>query len=72
MSGNKETKTRGARSTTGFIACYNGRKIASAANLHELANRAKVKALLGKKGLLIKHNIPEDLIAVYKDTLSQD
>jgi len=49
----------------GFIACYKGKEIASSANFKDLANHAKVKALLGDKNLVIKHNVPEGLIAIY-------
>jgi len=49
----------------GFIACYYGKEIASAERFDQLMNRANVKALLGNKDLIIKHNVPEDLIAVY-------
>ena len=49
----------------GFIACYKGKELASSANFRDLANNAKVKALLGDKNLIIKHNVPEGLIAIY-------
>ena len=49
----------------GFVACYRGKTIASSANFKDLANQAKVKALLGDKNLVIKHNVPEGLIAIY-------
>jgi hypothetical protein len=49
----------------GFIACYKGKEIASSANFKELANKANVKPLLGDRNLLIKHNVPEGLIAIY-------
>lgn len=65
MGESKERNKRRLHSSVGFVACYNGKEIASADSLSELANRARVKALLGKKGLVIKHNVPEDLVAVY-------
>ena len=34
-------------------------------NIKELMGKAKVQALLGNKDLLIKHTIPESLIAIY-------
>ena len=49
----------------GFIACYKGKEIASSDNFKDLASNAKVKALLGDKNLVIKHNVPEGLIAIY-------
>ena len=49
----------------GFVACYKGKEIASSSNFRDLATQAKVKALLGDKNLLIKHNVPEGLIAIY-------
>ena len=49
----------------GFTAFYQGKEIASAASLQELANKAKVKSLLGQKDLVIKHSVPEDLVVVY-------
>jgi len=53
------------RNGVGFIACYKGKEIASSANFKELANKTNVKPLLGDKNLLIKHNVPEGLIAIY-------
>ena len=49
----------------GFMACYNGKTIASAKNFEVLAKRANVRKLLGKKGLVIKHTVPEGMLAVY-------
>ncbi len=49
----------------GFIACYKGKNIAYAVDLQELIGKAKVQALLGNKDLVIKHTIPENLIAIY-------
>ncbi len=56
---------RPTSSKVGFIACYKGRDIAYAGDLKELMGKAKVQALLGNKDLLIKHTIPESLIAIY-------
>jgi len=62
----KRSKTKLAeRNDVGFIACYEGHEVAHAASLQELSNRVKVKQLMGKKGLVIKHNVPEGLFAVY-------
>lgn len=49
----------------GFVACYKGEIIASASSFDKLSNRAEVRGLLGKKGLVIKHTVPEGIIAVY-------
>ena len=49
----------------GFVAYYRGKTIASSANFKTLANQPKVKALLGDKNLVIKHTVPEGLIAIY-------
>jgi hypothetical protein len=49
----------------GFIACYKGKAIASSPNFKDLANQEKVKILLGNKNLVIKHNVPEGLVAIY-------
>ena len=49
----------------GFIACYKGRNIAFAGDLKQLVGNSKVQALLGNKDLVIKHTIPENLIAIY-------
>lgn len=62
-------KNKGARKPPsripGFEACYKGKTIASAESFEKLANRAEVKKLLGNRGLLIKHTVPEGMIAVY-------
>ena len=49
----------------GFAACYNGETIATARNFETLANKPKVRELLGNKKLVIKHTVPEGMIAVY-------
>ena len=49
----------------GFVACYKGKELASSANFKDLTNNTKVKSLLGDKNLVIKHNVPEGLIAIY-------
>ncbi len=51
--------------SVGFVACYKGNEVAFSTSFKELANTAKVKALLGNKNLVIKHNVPENLIAIY-------
>lgn len=61
MSGKKPGISKGL----GFIACYKGIEIASSADFKKLANKANVKPLLGDKNLVIKHNVPEGLIAIY-------
>lgn len=63
--GERENSKRIEHRTIGFIACYKGQEIGRAVSLQELSNRVKVKKLMGKKGLVIKHDVPEDLIAVY-------
>jgi len=50
---------------SGFTACYNGETIATARSFETLANKPKVKELLGNKKLIIKHTVPEGMIAVY-------
>ncbi|MBI2850327.1 MAG: hypothetical protein HYX80_04705 [Chloroflexi bacterium] len=49
----------------GFIACYKGKEIAFSRSFKDLANTAKVKTLLGDKDLVIKHNVPENIVAIY-------
>ena len=49
----------------GFIACYQGEEIAFAEDFGNLTDKPKVKALLGKRGLVIKHTVPEGMLAVY-------
>ncbi|HEX75764.1 MAG TPA: hypothetical protein G4O12_04185 [Dehalococcoidia bacterium] len=50
---------------SGFAACYDGKTIATARSFETLANKPKVRELLGNKKLVIKHTIPEGMIAVY-------
>ena len=50
---------------SGFAACYNGKTIATARSFETLANKPKVRELLGNKKLVIKHTVPEGMIAVY-------
>lgn len=61
MSEKKLAPSKGLR----YIACYRGKKIASSSDFKSLANKAKVKALLGDEELIIKHYVPEGLIAIY-------
>jgi len=49
----------------GFIACYNGEDIAFAKDFDVLIRKSLVKARIGRKGLIIRHNVPEGMIAVY-------
>jgi hypothetical protein len=49
----------------GFAAYYNGRQIASSVSFSRLAKNSRVRVLLGKEGLVIKHTVPEDIIAAY-------
>ena len=49
----------------GFIACYKGKEIAFSPSFKDLANTARVKTLLGDKDLVIKHYVPENLVAIY-------
>jgi len=58
-------KKPASKNGVGFVACYKGKEIASSASFKNLANNSKVKALLGDKNLVIKHNVPEGLIAIY-------
>jgi hypothetical protein len=53
------------RSTISFAACFEGQNIATAKNLEVLLNRKAVKKLIGNKGLIIKHIVPEGMIAIY-------
>lgn len=61
----KKVKALKASNAIGFIACYNGHEIASSTNFDVLTSNIQVKALLGKKGLVIKQTIPEGVIAAY-------
>lgn len=62
--GEKKQQTSCKRGV-GFVALYKGREIAFSPSFKDLANTTKVKKLLGNKDLLIKHNVPENLIAIY-------
>lgn len=61
----KEKKKEFLTEGVGFIACYKGKEIAYAVTLKELTTEKRVKAMLGKKNLVIKHSVPENLIAIY-------
>jgi hypothetical protein len=52
-------------SKIGFIAFYKGKNIASASDLKELVEQTRVHELLGDKDLIIKHTVPENLVAIY-------
>ena len=51
--------------SSGFAACYRGKTIATAREFDSLTNKEEVRRLLGKKGFVIKHTVPEGTIAVY-------
>ncbi len=58
---NKELKDN----IVGFAAYYHGKTVASAKSFDELAKNSEVQKLLGKEGFVIKHTVPEGMIAVY-------
>ncbi len=64
MPENRSTKPR-KQTRVGYVAFYKGEQIASAVDLKQLANRKKVKVLLGDEALVIKHSVPGNLIAIY-------
>lgn len=49
----------------GFVACYKGQTIASAKSFDILINNTEVKQLFGKRNFIIKHTVPEGMLAVY-------
>lgn len=49
----------------GFMACYKGKTIAATESFDSLLKEDKVKRLLGNKDLVIKHTVPEGMIAIY-------
>jgi len=49
----------------GFVACYNGEEIAFAKDFGVLIEKALVKERMGREGLVIRHNVPEGIVAVY-------
>jgi hypothetical protein len=59
-----------ASAKIGFIAFYKGKNIGYASDLKDLVSKARVQALLGNKDLIIKHTVPENLIAIYGYRLS--
>ena len=61
----EKTKQTTLEHGVGFVACYQGTEIAFARSFKDLANTAKVKKLLGDKDLVIKHYVPENLVAIY-------
>ncbi len=63
----KKLVMAGAQASTfsGFMACYKGRTIAATESFETLLKEEKVKKLLGNKDLVIKHTVPEGMIAVY-------
>lgn len=52
-------------SSTGFIACYKGKRIASARSFKALTAKPRVIALMGDKDLVIKHYTSGNMIAIY-------
>ncbi len=49
----------------GFVAYYEGKEIAFAKDLGVLLEKSLVKERMGHQSLIIKHNVPEGMIAVY-------
>ena len=54
----------------GFIAFYRGEEIAFAKDFGVLVGNSLVKARMGNRDLIIKHTVPEGMIAVYENPLS--
>ena len=50
---------------SGFTACYKGKTIAATESFEALLQEKKIKKLLGNKDLVIKHTVPEGIIAIY-------
>lgn len=65
MGGKLKTKRVSKSQTPGFIACYKGQTIASARSFDVLAQKAEVLELLGKRDFIIKHTVPEGMLAIY-------
>ncbi len=65
IEGELKAKRVNKSQTLGFIACYRGQTIASARSFDVLAQKAEVLELLGKKDFIIKHTVPEGMLAVY-------
>jgi hypothetical protein len=70
MGENRQTKKTKKAQRIGFVAYYHGKEVASSTDFGKLTNNAIVKELLGHKEFVIKHNVPEDVIAVYQNRLS--
>lgn len=49
----------------GFMACYKGKTIAATESFETLLKEDTVKRLLGNRDLVIKHTVPEGMIAIY-------
>jgi hypothetical protein len=60
----RKVESQIARSV-GFVANYKGKDIAFAREFDTLINKPMVKERMGEKDLVIKHNVPEGVIAVY-------
>ncbi len=65
IEGELKAKRVSKSQTLGFIACYRGQTIASARSFDVLAQKAEVLALLGKRDFIIKHTVPEGMLAIY-------
>ncbi|OGO18643.1 MAG: hypothetical protein A2Z15_05530 [Chloroflexi bacterium RBG_16_50_11] len=72
MGENGQLKAPKSQERIGFVALYNGRQIASSGSFEKLTKNAVVKGLLGKDKLIIKHTVPEDVIAIYPHRMSKD
>jgi hypothetical protein len=51
--------------SVGFVACYMGDEIASATSFDKLVKQLEATGLLGNKELVIKHTVPEGIVAAY-------
>jgi hypothetical protein len=65
MKSRRKQKSKTTKDYIGFAACYKGQTIANARSFKTLVNKREVRNLLGNKDLVIKHTVPEGMIAVY-------
>ena len=65
MGENRQVNNNKSLQRIGFVAYYQGKIVASSTNFEKLAKNAVVKELLGREEFVIKHNVPEDVIAIY-------
>ena len=65
MSTKARTTAQGHVAKMSFVACYKGKRIASAQTFGTLTSNRRVHVLLGNQDLVIKHDVPESLIAIY-------